>query len=287
MRMGRITRRFVAKLSIFQQPAKGLRIIIFMPVGIGCRCRTPPLMRSQPSDSLSGLTVLRIATLAQTTFHHSELAMTEKRGTAPPVTSSGEVKQASVAADFWQVNKHTHFLALLLMGIATLGTSWSGFQANLWNGKQTFRLADANRLGRLSSKNEMAGNQLRIVDAALFVEYARAYTEGNYKLSEFLLARMRPEFQPAMRAWLATNPLQNGDAPRTPFAMPEYHLNVDDQAQQQAEQADLNSQEAQWANRNSDTYTPLTVLFSISLFLAGLVTGFKHRCNRELDNSRT
>jgi len=70
---------------------------------------------------------------------------------------------------------------------------------------------------------------------------------------------------------------QNGDAPRTPFATPEYHLNVGDQAKQQAEQADLNSQEAQRANRNSDTYTPLTVLFSISLFLAGLVTGFKER----------
>jgi len=206
--------------------------------------------------------------------------MKEKRGTVPPVTSSAEVKQASAAADFWQVNKHTHFLALLLMGIATLGTSWSGFQASLWNGKQTFRLADANRLGRLSSKNEMTGNQLRIVDAALFVEYARAYTEGNYKLSEFLLARMRPEFQPAMHAWLATKPLQNGDAPRTPFAMPEYHLNVDDQAQQQAEQADLNSQEAQQANRNRDAYTLLTVLFSISLFLAGLVSGFEQSVAR-------
>jgi hypothetical protein len=70
---------------------------------------------------------------------------------------------------------------------------------------------------------------------------------------------------------------QNGDAPRTPFATPEYHLNVGDQAKQQAEQADLNSQEVQRANRNSDTYTPLTVLFSISLFLAGLVTGFISR----------
>ena len=69
----------------------------------------------------------------------------------------------------------------------------------------------------------------------------------------------------------------NGDAPRTPFATLEYHLNVGDQAKQQAEQADLNSQEAQRANRNSDTYTPLTVLFYISLFLAGSVTGFKKR----------
>jgi hypothetical protein len=62
--------------------------------------------------------------------------------------------------------------------------------------------------------------------------------------------------------------------------MPEYHLNVGDQAKQQAEQADLNSQEAQRANRNSDTYTLLTVLVSISLFLAGLVTGFKKHSER-------
>jgi 5'-deoxynucleotidase YfbR-like HD superfamily hydrolase len=49
--------------------------------------------------------------------------------------NSTEVKQASVAGHFWQVSRHTHFLALLLMAIATLGTSCSGFQASLWNGK--------------------------------------------------------------------------------------------------------------------------------------------------------
>jgi hypothetical protein len=65
--------------------------------------------------------------------------MTEKveneRSTVPPVMNSTEVKQASVAGQFWQVSRHTHFLALLLMAIATLGTSCSGFQASLWNGK--------------------------------------------------------------------------------------------------------------------------------------------------------
>jgi hypothetical protein len=50
----------------------------------------------------------------------------------------------------------------------------------------------------------MTGNQLRIVDAALFMEYARAYSEGNDKLSELLFDRMRPEVAPAMNAWLAS-----------------------------------------------------------------------------------
>jgi hypothetical protein len=127
-----------------------------------------------------------------------------ERSTVPPVMTSTEVKQASVAGHFWQVNRHTRFLALLLMAIATLGTSWSGFQASLWNGKQIFRLADTNRLGRLSNSNAMTGNQLRIVDAALFMEYARAYSEGNDKLSELLRDRMRPEVAQAMNAWLAT-----------------------------------------------------------------------------------
>jgi hypothetical protein len=32
--------------------------------------------------------------------------------------------------------------------------------------------------------------------------------------------------------------------------------------------------QAQKANMNSDTYTMLTVLFTVGLFLAGLITGF-------------
>jgi len=36
------------------------------------------------------------------------------------------------------------------------------------------------------------------------MEYARAYSEGNDKLSELLRDRMRPEVAPAMNAWLAS-----------------------------------------------------------------------------------
>jgi hypothetical protein len=213
----------------------------------------------------------------------ANLAMADEikheKSTLPSPANTGEASERLIS-HFWQLNRHTHFLALLVMAIATLGTSWTGFQAALWNGIETFRLADATRLSRLSTTNELTANQLRIVDAALFMEYARAYSEGNYKLLDFLRARMRPEFEPVMNAWLATKPLQNTDAPRTPFAMPEYRLQVNEEAAQQAEEAGRKSQEAQKANLNGDTYTLLTVLFSVSLFLAGLVTGFDESSKR-------
>jgi hypothetical protein len=49
------------------------------------------------------------------------------------------------AARFWSSKKRTNIIALLLMALATLGSSWSGFQASLWDGTQTFQLAEATK----------------------------------------------------------------------------------------------------------------------------------------------
>ena len=44
------------------------------------------------------------------------------------------------------------------------------------------------------------------------------------ELADFYFARFRAEFKPAVDAWVATRPLQNADAPLTPFAMPQYRV---------------------------------------------------------------
>src|SRR5262245_24420661 len=95
-------------------------------------------------------------------------------------------------------------VALVLMALATLGSAWSGFQAGLWNGIQTFRLADATKASRMSSQDTLLANQQRNLDAASFMEYARAISDHNAQLANFLHDRLRPEFRPVMDAWLAT-----------------------------------------------------------------------------------
>jgi hypothetical protein len=174
----------------------------------------------------------------------------------------------------------TNMIAVLLMAAATLGSSWSAYQSSLWNGVQTFRLMDAAALSRAADKKTLAANQLRAVEASLFVEYARDLHEGRTALSGFLLARMPPELQQAIKAWIATQPLKNPQAPTTPFVMPEYRVAAEDEARELKMKADATYDEAQRANRTSDAYTMIGVLYTASLFLAGLTSAFEEKLVR-------
>jgi len=196
-----------------------------------------------------------------------------------PGAQAGQGGQAAGTRDW---DRRTNMLALLLMALATLGSSWSGYQAALWDGIQTFLLMDAASQSRDADEKALTANGQRAVDGALFVEYARDLYEGRGLLAEFFLARMRPELQQAIQAWMATQPLKNPNAPATPFVMPQYRLRVDDEARESAAKSDATYEQARKANLTSDTYMLLGVLFTASLFLAGLIAGFSEKTMRRM-----
>lgn len=189
-------------------------------------------------------------------------------------------KPAPSAPGDW--DRRTNMLALLLMALATFGSSWSAYQSSLWNGVQTFRLMDAAALSRAADEKAMTANQLRSVEASLFVEYARDLYEGRIELSNFILARMRPELREAIQAWVATQPIKNPHAPSTPFVMPQYRVQIDDQARELDAKSSATYEQAHQANRTSDTYTLLSVLYTSALFLAGLISGFEQKLMRRM-----
>ena len=171
-------------------------------------------------------------------------------------------------------------LALWLMALATLGSSWSGYQASLWDGRQSFALADASALGREANEKEIIAYQQRTLDASLFVEYTRNLKEGKSRLNDFFLARMRPDFRQAIQAWAATNPLVDPAAPATPFVMPQYRVQAEIDSKELSIRSQALYDQARKANLTGDTYALLTVLYTAGLFLAGLVGGFEQRRSR-------
>ncbi len=186
------------------------------------------------------------------------------------------------AHSFWDWDYRTNMLAVVLMAGATLGSSWSAYQSSLWNGVQIFRLNDAAALSReANEKTTMAGQQ-RGLDAALFVQVARDFYEGKRQSVSFVLARMRPGFRQAVEAWLATQPRKNPNAPSTPFVMPEYKQPFEDQAKELEAKSGARLLEAQSANRTSDTYTLIGVIYTSALFLSGLVSGFDQKLVRRI-----
>ena len=108
------------------------------------------------------------------------------------------------------------------------------------------------------------------VDVATFTQWVNAYAQDETELADFYYKRFRPEFEPAVEAWVATRPLQNPDAPLTPFAMPEYQVAA------RAEAAALEAEAEEWSARaranvqRATNFVLGVVLFASALFFAGM-----------------
>ncbi len=172
--------------------------------------------------------------------------------------------------DWW-----TDLMSALLLGLAAVASGWAAYQSSLWGGKQTFALNESSGAARKAAALETRSVQLRAIDVGVFLQYLEAFSRKDERLTGFLYQRFRPEMKPAVDAWLATKPLLNPRAPRSPFVMKEYRLSTDDEAQQSERSRieDLNA--AQIANERSDRYVLLTVPFAIVSLLCGLSTKFR------------
>jgi ABC-type transporter MlaC component len=110
-------------------------------------------------------------------------------------------------------------LATILLAVAAVATAWSTYQSTQWRGQQAADNSKAPAARIQSSQASTRAGQLTQVDIATFTQWVDAYVAGNTALADFYRKRLRPEFQPAFEAWLATDPLTNANAPATPFAM--------------------------------------------------------------------
>jgi hypothetical protein len=168
-------------------------------------------------------------------------------------------------------------VAAVLLALATVATAWSGYQASRWNGEQAkaFSRATATRI-ESTRASDLADAQTQ-VDVATFIQWVDAYAQEETDLVDFYYERFRPEFTPAMDAWIATRPLQNPDAPLTPFAMPEYQLAAREEAQQLEAEADALSAQARANVQRATNYVLAVVLFATVLFFAGMAARFRTR----------
>jgi hypothetical protein len=156
-----------------------------------------------------------------------------------------------------------------ILTLTSLAAAWSGYQAARWGGVQSTRYGQASAKRIESTRMSTYANQLTTVDVLTFTNFVNAWTEDNTELADFYEQRFRPDFRPAFDAWMATNPLENPNAPPSPFAMPEYALPQMAQADQLEVEAGELFREGQDANQQSDDYVLNTVILAGVLLLAG------------------
>ena len=163
-------------------------------------------------------------------------------------------------------------VSTVLLAFATVATAWAGYQASRWGGEQAKAQARANAARIEANRAANLANGQTQVDVATFIQWVDAYAHKDDELTDFYKARFRPEFEPAVDAWIATRPLDNPDAPLTPFAMPEYKLAATADAERLDASANAESAKARRDIDRSNRYVLCVVLFAASLFFAGMST---------------
>jgi len=160
--------------------------------------------------------------------------------------------------------------ALVLLSVTAILTAWCGFQASKWGGAMSISFAQASTARIEASRHEAVANRKMSVHVGLFTQWLQAYRAGDIALADFLSERFPDPLAPAFTAWVATQPLENPDAPSTPFDMPEYVVLESALAEEADKLADSRYQEALANNQRGDNYTVLTVLYATVLFFAAI-----------------
>jgi hypothetical protein len=173
-------------------------------------------------------------------------------------------------------------VATVLLSCAAVATAWSSYQATRWNGEQTKASSRTNAIRIDAARAQGLAEAQKEVDVMTFTQWVDAYARDEQLLMDFYFARFRDEFRPAVSAWIATRPLRNPDAPLTPFAMPQYRLAAEEEADRLDAEAEVSSATVRRNIQRASNYVLAVVLFAVSLFFAGMSTRLQSSALRKV-----
>ena len=166
-------------------------------------------------------------------------------------------------------------MIVITLSVAALTTTWSTYQAALWDGEQAANYSRANALRIESTKASARADALESVDLAIFSAWLDAKAAGHTQLQDFYYARFRPDFRVAFKAWDELHPLTNPEAPQGPFMMKEHRLPERAQAEELEAKAQAVFDQGQRDNDIGDIYVQATVILASALFFGGICQTFK------------
>jgi hypothetical protein len=165
----------------------------------------------------------------------------------------------------------------ILLSIVALLAAWSGYAAAKWSTESRVGLAKAAAARTEASRAALKANNVRNFDSSTFEAWFAAYTADNKQAMALAEHRFRPQFDVAFRAWRATHPETNPNAPRGPTYMPQYHQPGLREAGALDTQADAAFEAGSSDGETSDKYIRTTVFLASVLFIVGISTHFPLR----------
>jgi hypothetical protein len=115
---------------------------------------------------------------------------------------------------------------------------------------------------------------VRAQDAVNFGVWFNAYLTGNVVGQALAEKRFRSGYDVAFRAWLATEPFSNPNAPKGPLYMPQYKPPGHAAAVRLDAAASAHFVEGQRATKNGEDYIRVTVILASVLFIVGIGSHF-------------
>ena len=176
---------------------------------------------------------------------------------------------------FDRLDRCGEFAAAIVLSTAALGSSYGAFQESLWDGEQAAHYTLAGQARSASGKHETVALQSDTLAATVFTDWANAEKHGAKVMADYYRQRFRGPFKTQFERWLALGPESNPNAPTTPFDLPGYRESTRKAGAEFAKEADREFAEGQRANEIGDSYGQSVVIFSLALFLGGIVQTFK------------
>lgn len=167
-----------------------------------------------------------------------------------------------------------------LLAIVAILAAYSGYASAKWGTEQSLTLARAATARTEANRADLQALEDRNFDSSTFDSWFEAYSVDNPSAMAIAEKRFRPEFDVAFRAWLATDPENNPDAPKGPSYMDEYLQPDLDRAVELEQEADDLYQEGAEAGSTADDYVRTTVFLASVLFLVGISGHFRVRSAR-------
>jgi hypothetical protein len=176
-----------------------------------------------------------------------------------------------------RLDTRLEIVTAFILSVAALGTSWSSYQSELWDGEQAAHYTKANAFHTEATRLSVRAGQLQAIDAMSFAEWANAFASGQQKLEAFYRDRFRPEFKVAFDDWISRTPLRNPGAPASPFLDPKYQNSTLEKSEKLEQQARGLFEEGQRANSISDHFVQATVFLASAMFFGGICQVFDSR----------
>ena len=194
-----------------------------------------------------------------------------------------EHKQHTAADHDQDDGHHDRWLSILealLLSLVAVLAAYSGYAAAKWGTESSVGLAKASAQRTKANRADTEGIVTRTLDSASFNAWFTAFTAGNANAERLAAKRMRPGYQPAFKAWLATDPTHNPNAPPGPAYMPQYVIPQETAAKAFDAQADASFSDGATAGATADKYIRDTVFLATVLFLVGISGHFRIRSAR-------